>query len=170
MTRAKRKSRARQKPSNPPGFTGDHGTATQAAMAGTVLEAMKNEDGSNPNNIGRRRRLSAIEALSLTMRQEQAAREIEKAWCGIRKLQSGGALKEQVDASPKPDAVVAAQVEAQSRWSRATKALLRSEREIVFHVCCDNLPIVLLSRRLGITGASERFKTAMDRVADYLRY
>ena len=170
MTRAKRKSRARQKPANLPGFTGDHGTATQAATAGTVLEPLKNEDGSNPNNIGRRRRKSAIEALSLSMRQLQAAREIEAAWCKVDALGSGGELKEQVDSSPKPDAVVASQVDAVSRWVRATKAILNSEREIVFHVCCDNRPITEIGRRMGIPRAQVRFKQAMDRVADHLRY
>ena len=130
---------------------------------------MLNEDGSNPNNMGRARRTRTIEAMTLTMRQKQAAEAIEEAWCRVQMLESGGPLKEQVDASPKPDATVAAQVDARSRWLHVTKPILRADMPIVRHICCDNRQIGLLAR-YGLVRASARFKTAMDRVADHLGY
>lgn len=165
-----RKSRARKKPAAPPPFGGDHGTGTHAAASGTVVEELKNDDGSNPNRMARRRRLSVIDAMTLTMRQEQAARAIEKAWCCVLMLESGGPLEQKVDASPKPGAIVTSQLMAQDEWSKATAAILRSERALVFHVCCENRPIGEASRRLGIARPHDRFKQAMDRVADFLRY
>ena len=166
---AKRKSRARQKPSAPI-FGGDHGTNTMAANANSVVEEIKNADGSNPNQMARRRRKSAIDAISLSMRQEQAANEIQNAWCKVQMLESGSPLKAKVDASPKLDATIAAQVDAQSRWIKASRAILSADRRLVFHVCCDNRPITEAGRRMGIPRAVARFKKAMDRVADALDY
>ena len=160
-----RKSRARRKPSLP--FTGDHGPDTDAAKAGTVIEPV---EGQEHNRTGRRRRLSAIDAINLTMRQQQAAKAIEAAWCRLEACSSGSELKEQVDASPKPDASIARQVDAQSRWHEVTAALLRSERRLVEWVCCENQSIQHANRRIGEIRATERFKKAMDRVADRLRY
>lgn len=135
-----------------------------------MIEEIRNDDGSNPNRMARRRRPSAIDAMTLTMRQEQAAKAIEEAWCLVQTTGSGSELKAKVDSSPKPDAVVAAQVDAQSRWVHVTKPILRSERRIVEWVCCSNYQITLAGRVLGEVRASERFKVAMDRVADWLRF
>lgn len=168
--RKKRKSQARRKPAAPPPFNGDHGANTPAATAGTVIEELKNDDGSNPNRMARRRRLSAIEAMTLTMRQEQAAKAIEEAWCRLKMLESGGPLKAKVDASPKPDAVVASQVEANSRWIWVTRAIPRTQRNLVFWVCCLNQPITQYSRDTGQPRALALFKQTMDKVADSLRY
>ena len=170
MTKSNRRTRARRRPADLPAFNGDHGTSMPIATAGTVIEEIRNEDGSNPNKMARRRRPSSIEAMSLTMRQQQAAKAIEDAWCRLQMTSSGGELKAKVDSSPKPDAVVAAQVDAQSRWVYVTKPILRSERRIVEWVCCNNNQITLAGRVLGEARASERFKVAMDRVADWLRY
>ncbi len=166
----KRKSQARRKPRTPKlPWNGDHGTSTAAATAGTVLEPL---EGDNPNRIARRRHKSAIDAMSrsLTMRQSQAAKAIEEAWCRLQMCSSGGALKEQVDASPRPDASIARQVDAQSRWQWVTKALLRSERRLVDWVCCKNQSIQTAGRKIGEVRATERFRIAMDRVADHLKY
>lgn len=164
-----RKSRARKRPAKlgMPALRGDHGPSTYAATHGTVIEPL---EGDNPNHIGRRRRKSAIEAISLTMRQQQAAKAIEEAWCRLETCSSGGELKEQVDASPKPDATIAQQVEAQSQWHHVMKKVLPSERRLVLWVCTLNRPITSASRRLNEPRPVERFKTAMDRVADHLRY
>lgn len=167
-----RKSRARKKPRKLaiPKFGGDHGTGTAAATEDTVIEALENDQGKNPNNMGRRRRKSAIEAISLTMRQEQAARAIETAWCRLKALESGGPLKEHVDASPKPDAVVARQVDAHSYWIHVTRQVPRHAAQLVHWVCCMNKPITQWGRATGEVRAVERFKDAMDIVADHLRY
>lgn len=157
----------KRKPSKPLPFTGDHGTGTTAATRGTVIEPV---EGQEHNRTGRRRRKNAIDAIKLTMRQEQAARAIEDAWCRLQMCFSGGALKEQVDASPRPDAAIAAQIDAQSRWQNVTKTLLNSERRLVRWVCCDNQPITLAARKIGEVRATERFRVAMDRVADHLRF
>lgn len=165
----KRKSRARQKPSKPT-YNGDHGTGTAAATHGTVIEPAEDENGKNPNNIGVRRRKSAIESMSLTMRQEQTAKAIQKAWGNVDKLGSGGPLREHVDASPKPDAAIAAQVEANNRWTHVMRPFSQQERIIIEWVCCANYPITTIGRRLGIPRASELFKKYMDKGADWLRY
>lgn len=172
MARAKkRKSQARRKPAKPIPFNGDHGPKTAAATNGTVLEEIKNDDGSNPNNMARRRRKSAIEALtSLTMRQKQAAEKIQDSWSRLEMLGSGGPLKEKVQSSPKPDAVIDAQVAAQSQWVKVTKAILRHDKALVHWVCCLNQPLTAFKRTTGEARASERFKAAMDRVADHLGY
>lgn len=159
-----RKSRGRQKPSKPIPFNGDHGTGTQAAMAGTVLEPLVDERGGNPNNLGQRRRMDVIEALGLDMRQKQAATAIRDAHCRVEMLSSGGELKEQVDASPKPDAAVAAQVDALSNRSRYMAAVPRDFRKVVEHVCWNNQPISKLPGSRNSHSAC--FKVAMDLVAN----
>ena len=171
MPNKKRKSRARRKPATPqPPWGGDHGTGTSAANAGTVLEEVTNDQGENPNRMKRRRRKSAIENINLSMRQEQAAKAIEQAWCRVQELSSGMPLKEQVDSSPKPDAVIAAQVEAQGNWVWVTSPLLRSEIDLVRWVCCENQSINKASRMIGEKRAIERFQNAMDRVANHMKY
>lgn len=168
--RKKRKSQARRKPAAPPPFNGDHGASTPAATAGTVIEELKNDDGSNPNRMARRRRLSAIEAMTLTMRQEQAAKAIEEAWCRLQMLESGGPLKAKVDASPKPDAVVTRQVDAHSRWIWVTRAIPPHQRDLIYWVCCLNKPVTAYGRNTGQARAPALFREVMDKVADSLRY
>ncbi len=160
-------TKRKRKPSRPIPYTGDHGPGTTAATAGTMIEAV---EGQEHNRTGRRRRINAIESITLTMRQEQAAKAIEEAWCLLQRCSSGGELKEQVDASPKPDATVARQVDAQSRWHYVTAALMRGEKRLVQWVCCENQSILLAKRKLGEARATERFREAMDRVANHLRY
>lgn len=146
---------------------GDHGTGTAAAIAGTVVAEI---DGPNPNRLARRRRVNVIDRLtSLTMRQVQAAKEIQNAYGKVESLSSGGPLKEQVQSSPKPDAVIAAQVDAQSRLARAMRAVHRSERAIVECVCWRNeMPRTL--DRADRNRWLARLCNSLDRVADHMRY
>lgn len=163
---SKRKSRARVRAvsvARTP-WGGDHGPETQAATQGTAVRAI---DG--PNNMAQRYRRCSIEAMSLTMRQEQAAKAIRDAHCRVEMLSSGGPLKEWVQSFPKPDATVAVQCDANSAWVHVMARVLRSERDLVEAVCCHNVNINRAGR-MGHVRASARFKTAMDRVADHLRY
>lgn len=146
---------------------GDHGTGTAAAREGTEVIEL---EGPNPNRMAMRRRVNVIDTLtSLTMRQLQAAKEIQNAYGKVESLSSGGPLKEQVQSSPKPDAVIAAQVDAQSRLAHAMKAVHRSERAIVEHICWHNQK----PRTLNQTERNRwlaRFCASLDRVADHMRY
>lgn len=147
-------------------WNGDHGTGTAAATVGTVIEPIKD----NPNRMAVRKRVCVIDTLtSLTLRQHQAAKSIQAAYGRVDMLSSGGELKEQVDSTPKPDATVAVQVDAQSRLAQCTAAILRSDRAIVDHICWYNLPIGQLAR-MGHVRAISRFAASMDRVADRLGY
>jgi hypothetical protein len=105
----------------------------------------------------------------LTMRQMQAARAIQRAYAKNDALSSGQALKEQVDASPKPDAVIAAQVDARSQLVRCMAAVRRSERHIVEQVCWKDVRIGAVSRE-GYPRTLARFRDAMTRVADHLGF
>lgn len=147
-------------------FNGDHGPKTQAATQGTVIEAITDDKGSNPNHMGRRRRVDVLDAISLTMRQRQAAEAIRDAYSRVEMLSSGGPLKEQVQCSPKPDATIAVQVDASSRWVHVRAKVPYRARELVEHVCCYNLPL----RTSGYVRSSELFKMLMDRTADHLGY
>lgn len=165
-----RKQRARRMASLPKmQLKGDHGTGSLAAIEGTTLEPLKDERGSNPNNMGRRYRKDVYKALSLTMRQEQAAKALRDAYCRVEALSSGGALKERVQSSPKPDATVDMQVAAMSRLVRLTRPILQADRYIIEHILRDNKPTSVLGRK-GYARWSERFKLTMDRVADSERY
>jgi hypothetical protein len=149
---------------------GDHGTGTAAANENTVLEPLVNEDGKNPNNMGRRKRVCFLETLtSLSMRQMQAAQEIMDAYSAVESLSSGSPLKEQVDSSPKPDAVITAQIEAHSRLSKAMEGVLRSDRLIVEHICWRNKKPQTLTRTQRRRWLA-RFTANMERVADILGY
>jgi len=151
-----------------PAYTGDHGPETAAAKAGTVLEPMTEDGRPDPNRRARRRRVEVIDALSfLSLRQYQAAREIRDAYCALQKLTSGAPLKEQVDTSSRPDAIVAAQVDALSRWRRAIDPVPRHMRATVEAICCENTPI----RRLpNYEVAKSDMQGAMTVVANALRY
>lgn len=157
-------------------FVGDHGTGTKAATSGTVLEALRDErtGKANPNNVGRRRRTSEIDRIApkLSMRQEQAARAISDAYCRVQMLSSGGELKEQVDASPKPDACVSAQVAAQGELARVMAAVPGNPkecREAVEQVCWRGEPISHIDR--GKSGMHMScLKVTLDLVANRLGY
>jgi len=147
-------------------WNGDHGTGTAAATAGTVVEPM----ADSPNRMAVRKRVNVIDTLtSLSMRQQQAAKEIQEAYCRVEMQSSGSALKEQVDASPKPDAVIAAQVDAMSRLAHAMSAVPSAMRDVVEHVCWENRQIATISKRTGYNRMAD-FKVAMDLVANRLRY
>lgn len=161
----KRKSRARKKPSKPQAFTGDHGTGTIEAIRGTVLESV---EGQEHNRTGRRRRVEAIEQLTLTMRQEQAAKRIRDAYCRVQSLTSGGPLKAKVDASPKPDAVIDRQVDAQSELAFLMGAVPSQMRKVVEWVCWENRSLRSLGGMREMNSAG--FKIAMDLVANRCRY
>ncbi|MBM1556678.1 hypothetical protein JQV19_08460 [Sulfitobacter mediterraneus] len=155
---------------SPAPWNGDHGTGTPAANVGTVVREVLTDDGRNPNRMAQRVRVNVIDTLtSLTLRQVQAAKEIQNAYGKVESLSSGGPLKEQVQSSPKPDAVISAQVDAQSRLARAMKAVLRSERQIVEHICWHNERPQTLTRTERRRWLA-RFQQSMDRVADHLRY
>ena len=155
----------RNKPYTPPiPFNGDHGTGTAAAMAGTRLEAVEDEEGRNPNNMGRRVREDRIKRIKLSMRQEQAAYKIRDAYCRVEMLSSGSPLKEQVDASPKPDAVIASQVDAQSELHFVMSAVPNAMRPVIEHVCWHNRPLNQMPDDRA------NFKVALDMVANKLRY
>lgn len=161
--RPRKKSVTMRKP-----LEGDHGTGTAAAIAGTVMEEI---EGDNPNNRGRRRRLEVIElrSLGLSMRQTQAAREIRNAWCAVEMLTSGGELKEQVDASPKPDAVKTAQISALSRYRIAMKGVPAGiPRQIVEAVCFHNKHPDDLPKEWASVKA--QLKVALDLAANRLGY
>ncbi len=164
-----RKGRARKRPSAPPPFNGDHGTQTDAAKAGTVVEPMTNDKGENPNHMGRRRRVEVFETLKfLSMRQIQAAREIRDAYCAVESTTSGGPLQDKIDASPKPDAVIAAQVSTRSRLERAMHAVPSHMRLTVEEVCWHNTP--LTKTTLGYEIARSDMSGALSLVADHLGY
>jgi len=157
------KGRKRKTPvTKPPGFNGDHGTGAPAAKAGTVLEKME-----GPNNVARRRRVNVIETLTLSMRQEQAARAIQDAYCRNEALSSGSPIKERVQSSPKPDATIARQVDARSRLIFVMEAVPRGDhRKVVEHICWENKP----GKYSGVKNWRSLFADAMDRVADRLRF
>lgn len=148
-------------------FNGDHGTGTDAANSGTVVEAIKNDKGGNPNHMGRRRRVEVIDTLTLTVRQQQAAKAIRDAYCRVESLSSGGPLKERVQASPKPDATIAAQVSAQSAYVHVMRGVRPIDRAVIEHVCFYNQPLrtFYAHHRQHV-----RFKEALDHVADHMRY
>ena len=149
----------------PAPWVGDHGTGTAAQRADT--EYVKQE---GPNNVAHLRRKDRVRDLipKLTMRQHQAAQEIQNAYACNEMLSSGGPLKEQVDATPRPDAAIASQVNAQSRLERCTRPLLRSEVGLVRAICWENAPVTQIAAMYPRWLA--RFATAMDRVADRLGY
>lgn len=179
MKARKQKHSRRGRPRKPrpvtlPKFNGDHGTGTCAALAGTQLVEVKNDLHKNPNNMARRERINVLAWLlkheRLTMRQWQAGNEIQIAYGVVQSLSSGGPIKERVQASPKPDAVVAMQVDAHSRLLRATKAIPSADRHIVEHVCFLNRPVSQLLHGGSATRGYTRLRHALNLVADRLGY
>jgi len=147
-------------------FGGDHGPGTQAATRDTEMVEIE-----GPNRVARRQRVNRVEWMMkkgfLDIRQYQAAQAIRDAYGRVESLSSGGALKERVQASPKPDAIVAAQCDAVSWMAHVMRGVLRSEREIVEHVCWHNRRLTALKAQVR---AGARFRLAMDRVANRLGY
>ncbi len=148
-------------------YTGDHGTGMPAATKGTVMEPV---EGQEHNRTGRRRRKDRLNDFTLSMRQMQAGKAIRDAWCRVEMLSSGEELKEQVDASPKPDAVIAAQVKAQSRLEFVMRSVPANMRDVVEHVCWRNAKITELKNGLPFGSNSANFKIALDLVANRLGY
>lgn len=162
--------RKRRRPAPLP-FTGDHGPGTEAATAGTVVIPVKGEEH---NRTARRQRINILDHLhhrykSLSLRQYQAGIEIRDAHGTVEKLSSGGPLKETVDASPRPDATIAMQVDAMSRLKRAMEAVpAGSMRFVVEHVCWYNQPLHTVPPQHA--NASANLKVALELVANHLRY
>ncbi len=175
MAKAKHKAtlpgRKRSNRAKPLPVIGDHGTGTAAATRDTEVVLL---DGPNPNRVARRMRVTALDRLerrgSLSMRQLQAGREIEDAYCRVQMLSSGGELKEQVDSTPRPDATVAAQVDAVSRLARAMKAVPSAMRDVVEAVCWHGRPIESAQTPERNYRRSADLKVALDPVANHLRY
>ncbi len=155
----------KRKPSLP--YTGDHGTGTTAARAGTVIELV---EGQEHNRTGRRRRKDRLSDFTLSMRQMQAGKKIRDAWCRVEMLSSGSPLKEQVDSSAKPDAVIASQVKARDRLSFLMSAVPSAMRDVVEHVCWRNEKITEMNNGLPYGANSANFKVALDLVANKLNY
>ena len=155
-------------------FNGDHGTGTSAAKSGTVLEQAKTDDGRNPNKMARRKRINRIEEMSkrnqLSMRQYQAGIAIQEAWCAVQTLSSGGELKERVQASPKPDATVARQVDASSQLKFVMDPVPSAMRYVIEHVCWHNQPLYTADAGRKHGSAKANLYVALDLVANRLRY
>ena len=161
---------ARRRPHTPTEGLGDHGTGTKAAMASTVLVSVPDDK----NGMKRRQRIGALELVyrrgGMTMRQFQAGKEIRDAFEATQK--SPPAIKEiHVDSSPKPDATIDVQCDAQSRYAFAMSAVDSRFKHIVEHVCCENRPISDLpgSQIMGDSHKACLF-VALDCVANVLRY
>ena len=165
----RRKSRRKLPPVSlkPAPMNGDHGPMTYAARAGKVLRPIEDENGKNPNSMARMEVVNQLDGLGLTMRQRQAADLIRNAFCKVEMLSSGAPLKEQVDSSPKPDAAVAAQVDAMSHLVRIMKPVGRGgKRRIVEWICWHNRP----GRTCGEVRWQARLCAALDDVADAVGY
>lgn len=176
MARAKRSGRKRKpRKITLPELAGDHGTETDAANQNTEVVEIKEADGSNPNRRGHRRRREAYLGVPMSMRQQQAAKAIRDAHCGVQSLSSGGELKEQVDSTSKPDKVIDIQCAIMSRWIEVTKPLRSNHRAvhrarfIIEHVCCDNEPLRTLPDRYQVR-SGHILRVALDVVADHLGY
>lgn len=167
MKQRRRKAQKRVTTSQLP-WGGDHGPATAAATAGTVVEPI---DGPNPNRMARRRRKIIINDMlkrkTLTMRQHQAAEAIQLAYLRVQSLSSGTPLKEQVQSSPKPDASVTIQCGAHSRLVHVMRAVKKADRELVETVCWHNKPLRSAIRG-GYVRGYQRFRDALDAVADHI--
>ena len=164
MSKQSRKGRPRKERAVT--LAGDHGPNTAMATANSVVVPI---DGDK-NGTGRRQRKHVLTELlrthKLTQRQFQAGEAIEKAHCNVEKLSSGGELKEAVQSSPKPDATMAMQVDTMSQQVHVKKAIPRTQRALVEHVCEQNQPL----RTSGVRRPLPRLCSALDRVADHLRY
>ncbi|MEM7191287.1 MAG: hypothetical protein AAF405_00220 [Pseudomonadota bacterium] len=161
-------ARARKQPYRPTeGVKGDHGTGTAAAMAETVLVAVPGDK----NGMRRRQRLGALDRLrgKLSQRQMQAGQEIRNAFEATQK--SPPAIKEiHVDASPKPDATIDVQCDAQSRFALAMSEVPSHFKHIVIHVCIENRPISELGKGRMLESDIACLQVSLDLVANRLNY
>lgn len=171
--------RSRRKPAKLRDYGGDHGTGTQAAMAGTKLEPILNDDGSNPNRQARRVRglQSQVWKPKLSMRQFQAAEAIEKAYAKVESLGSGGDsigkmidLRQRVDASPKPDAIIDAQTRARGHLVFVMSPIQRSVRPVIEHLFWHNKRLGSFAQGRQFYNRAAEIKVALDLVANKLRY
>jgi len=154
----------------------DQGAMGPANRIGLVTEDRGDRDVNtgkvvNPNGVKGVRRQDRVRELipRLTMRQHQAAQEIQNAYSCNDMLSSGSELKEQVDSSPKPDAAIAAQVAGQSRVGRAMRGVLVAHKALVHDICWHNRRWEQIEHRHGPLYL-DRFRNAMDRAADFLGY
>ena len=151
-------------------FNGDWGPQTQAAVANSELVEVTDENGKNPNRMKRRQRIDVLARLvksdAISMRQFQAGEAIRDAYSRVEMLSSGGELKEVVDSSARPDAAVAAQVEAHSRWAIISRLIRSEERAIVEHVCIKGQRLQAITQ----PRAARFLHDALNRVADGLGY
>lgn len=150
---------------------GDLGTGTTAATADTEVVLLPDP---NPNRLARRMRITALDRLdrrgSLSMRQMQAARAIEAAYCRVQMLSSGGEFKAKVDSTPRPDATVAAQVDANSRLVLVMSAVPPAMRDVVETVCWHSLPVESAQTEARNYRRMADLKVALDLVANRMRY
>lgn len=158
---------ARRQPHTPTEGLGDHGTGTQAALAGTVLVDVPDDK----NGMKRRQRIPAFERIMghFSQRQYQAAKEIRDAFDATQT--SPPAIKEiQVDVCPKPDATIDKQCDAQSRFAFAMSAVTADGYKVVNHVLLENRPISELAPGRMVEINIQRLRNALTQVADRMRY
>ncbi len=136
-------ARARRKPHTPnEGIPkGDHGPNTLSQRLGARIEPVPDD----ANGMTRRIRGGVLEALhsaedGIGMREYQAGVDIRQAFEAT--MQRPPAIREVfVDASPKPDATVAMQIDRQSEFARLMSAVPSDMRYVVKHVCCEDRAI-----------------------------
>lgn len=167
MAKKNRAKGGRRKPSKAFEYGGDHGPGTAAAMTGTRLVPVEDENGKNPNNLARVVRVEHWQEMGLNLRQYGAANYLRNAFCDVEALSSGDELKEAVHSSPRPDATVDVQTETQHRLSRALRPIPDGiPRKIVDAILRDNID----PRSLPKTWANvwAQFKICMDLAANNL--
>lgn len=157
---------ARRKPAKLP-VMGDTGPKTAAQATGAIYVV---EDGYK-----KKRRENVLERMclkdkSLTQRQYQAGEAIQEAREACEALTSGSEIKEQVDSTPKPDAFIAAQVEAYTKLEKAMEKVRPEERVPVELVCWYNMPLSTSFKGRHHAQNKKLMMAALDRVADYLGY
>lgn len=164
-------ARRKKKPVSLSKMIGDHGPKTQAQAAGSEIVLLT---GDNPNKVGRKQRINIIERMhragTLSMRQYQAANEIQEAYCQCEALSSGGPISERVQSSPDPDRFVDRQVAAHSRLKRAMRGVPIYCRAVVEHVCWNNKPLSEISKGCVHGIYTSGLKYALDLVANKLNY
>lgn len=149
-------------------FGGDHGANTPAALAGTKLRGVLNDQGKNPNNLGQRYKVEVIQTLSLDLKQLQAATALRDAYCRVQQLSSGNSeVKVRVQSSPVPDASIDRQVDAVSEYVHIMRGVNNRDIAIIGHVCFENMPLRRFTKH---SRQGARIKQALDRVAVHMKY
>lgn len=161
----------------------DHGTGTDAALAGTRVEPADFTDPEtgerrNPNGVSRRRRLPAFEQLwrdgKLTDRQHDAAKKLLDRFEAMQK--GPPAIKEiQVDVQPDFAGIEARRVDLVSRFHAVAK-FVPSEcgpivDQVVFMGCAISQGLSKKNPGYETAMSNRRTKLslALDAVADGLR-